>query len=138
MEIRASKAGFALKSALWLAQAIVSAMFLMGSFMKLGVPREELAKVMVWTTEAHPAFVTFTGIVDGLGGLGIILPSLTRIKPELTVLAAKGCLLLQICAFGFHVWRGEGASLAPMNVVLGLLAAFVIWGRSGPAAISAR
>lgn len=131
-------AGLPLKAALWIAQIIVAAMFLMGAVMKLTMPREQLAATMAWTADVHPGLVIFTGIVDGLGSIGILLPALTRIKPELTVLAAKGCVLLQVCAFIFHVSRGEGATLAPMNIVLGGLAAFVVWGRSSRAPILPR
>ena len=50
-----------------------------------------------------------TAVFDLLGGLGVVLPSVTRIKPSLTVLAALGCAALQACAIAFHVSRGEAA-----------------------------
>jgi hypothetical protein len=60
--------------------------------------------------------------------LGILLPTLTRIKPGLTVLAALGCAALQLCAIVFHVSRGEAAN-TPFNFVLVALSLFVAWGR---------
>lgn len=138
MESNSKPAGIVLKASLWAAQLVVAGMFIMAAVTKLTTPRDALARMLPWTGEVHPAFVTFTGIVDGLGGIGILLPALTRIRPDLTVLAAKGCFLLQVCAFGFHVVRGEALMVGPLNVVLGALSAFVVWGRSGRAAISAR
>jgi hypothetical protein len=63
-----------------------------------------------------------------LGRLGLLLRALTRIKPSLTPLAALGCAVLQMCAIGFHVSRGE-ASHTPFNFLLVALSIFVLWGR---------
>ena len=38
--------------------------------------------------QVSPSFLYMTAIVDALGGLGLLLPGLTRIQPRLTVLAA--------------------------------------------------
>jgi hypothetical protein len=126
----------ALGAGLWLAQILIAFFMLFGAYMKLAAPAEELAKMMVWTTE-YPALKTFTGIVDLLGGLGILLPALTRIQPRLTVLAALGVIALQVLAFGFHGSRGEWPA-TPFNVFLLGLAVFVYWGRSKAAPIAAR
>ncbi len=123
---------------LWVAQVLVGLMFLSGAFMKLGTPIPELAKMMPWVGEVNPALVYFTGVVDGLGGIGILLPALTRIKPQLTVLAAIGCAALQVCAFVFHVSRGDPAAAFVTNVILFALAVFVAWGRSKRAPIAPR
>ncbi|WP_436103125.1 DoxX family protein [Pararhizobium sp. LjRoot238] len=57
------------------------------------------------------------GLVEISGGIGILLPALTRILPRLTVLAALGYVLLQISAIIFHTSRGELSAL-PRNAVL--------------------
>lgn len=126
----------ALGAGLWAAQIVIAFFFLFGAYMKLAAPADEVAKMMAWAAE-HPNLKTFTGIVDLLGGLGILLPALTRIQPRLTVLAALGAIALQVLAFGFHAMRGEWAA-TPFNVFLLALAVFVFWGRSKAAPISAR
>ena len=73
-------------------------------------------------------------VVDLAGGLGMILPGLTRILPHLTVAAAAGCSLLQVFAIAFHTWRGE-AALTTVNYALLALSAFVLWGRSRKAVL---
>jgi hypothetical protein len=78
-----------------------------------------------------------TAVFDLLGGLGVILPSATRIKPGLTVLAALGCAALQVSAIVFHLSRGEGAN-TPFNFFLVALSLFVAWGRRTKAPITAR
>jgi len=126
----------ALSAGLWVAQILIAFFMLFGAYMKLAAPADELAKMMVWAVE-HPTLKTFTGIVDLLGGLGILLPALTRIQPRLTVLAALGIIVLQVLAFGFHGSRGEWPA-TPFNVLLLALAVFVYWGRSKAAPIEAR
>jgi DoxX-like family len=81
--------------------------------------------------------VRFMGVVDMAGGLGMLLPAITRIKPQLTVWAALGCVVLQACAMVFHISRGE-AMVTPMNLVFLALSAFVFWGRRSRAPILAR
>ncbi len=72
-----------------------------------------------------------------LGGLGLLLPSLTRIKPGLTALAALGCAALMACAIVFHFSRGEAAN-SWFNFLLAALALFVAWGRRSRAPIAPR
>jgi hypothetical protein len=92
---------------------------------------------MPWTAEVGAGMVRFIGISELLGGLGLVLPSLTRIQPRLTALAALGLVVVMVLAAGFHVTRGEFQHV-PMNLVLGGLAAFVAWGRAMKAPISPR
>ncbi|MFK7776010.1 MAG: DoxX family protein [Saprospiraceae bacterium] len=120
---------------LWVAQALVAMILLWGAYAKLMMPPEELAAMMPWTTES-PSLAMFTGIVDLLGGLGLILPALLKIQPNLTVLAAYGTVALMIAGSIFHGSRGE-YPLIGMNVVVLLLALFIAWGRKSKAPILA-
>ncbi|MDN3544187.1 DoxX family protein [Kinneretia asaccharophila] len=113
---------------LWLAQSALAFFLLWGAYMKLGMPLEQAAKMAPWVA-ARPSLAAFTGVVDLLGGLGIVLPALLRIQPRLSVLAAAGIIVLQMLAMGFHLMRGE-ALVLPMNLMLLALAAFVLWGRT--------
>jgi len=81
--------------------------------------------------------VRFLGVVDLAGGVGLLLPSLTRILPRLTVIAAACCVVLQILAIAFHASRAEFAVL-PMNVIYIGLALIVLWGRGRKAPIAPR
>lgn len=113
---------------LWLAQGVLAFFFLWGAYMKLGMPPDEAVKMAPWVG-AHPGLARFTGVVDLLGGVGIVLPALLRIRPRLSVLAAAGIVALQVLAMGFHLMRGE-AMVVPMNLVLLALAGLVLWGRT--------
>ncbi len=130
-------AGKALRIALWVAQVLVFIAFCGSGFVKLITPIPELSAMMPWAGQYSPGFVRFIGLVDLAGGLGILLPALTRVKPGLGVLAALGCSVLQVLAIGFHGSRGEFMAL-PLNFILLPLCLFVLWGRSQRAPIAAR
>jgi uncharacterized membrane protein YphA (DoxX/SURF4 family) len=73
-------------------------------------------------------FVQFIGVCEVLGGLGLILPGLTHIKPNLTPLAALGLVIITIGAVGYNLMAGmpEAAIFAAVMV---LLVAFAGYGR---------
>ncbi|HYC49971.1 MAG TPA: DoxX family protein [Gemmatimonadaceae bacterium] len=127
----------ALSITLWVVQVLLAAMFLMSGFMKLSQPIAALSGQMPWVMSVPEALVRFIGAAELAGALGLILPSLTRIRPRLTVLAAIGLITVMILASAFHLSRGEG-SVVPMNLVLAALAAFVAWGRNKAAPIAPR
>ena len=113
---------------LWIAQGLLALMFVGGGVWKLVTPIPQLAALIPWAGQVSPALLYTTATFDLLGGLGVLLPSLTRIKPGLTVLAAVGCAALQIAAILFHLSRGEAAN-TPFNFLLVGLSLFVVWGR---------
>ncbi len=126
-----------LNISLWIAQVLVAVAFCMIGFIKLSTPIADLSKMMAWTGEYPEAFVRTIGLIDLAGGLGMLLPSLTRIMPRLTVITAMAATALQILAIGFHVSRGE-AAMTPLNFVLLALIVFILWGRSKKAPIVPR
>lgn len=112
---------------LWTAQALLALVFIGTGVFKLATPIATLAGIWPWAGE-YPALVRPTGIIDLCGGVGIVFPMLTRIRPRLTILAALGCAALMVGAIAFHLSREEGAN-TPFNVVMLILALFVWWGR---------
>jgi hypothetical protein len=117
-----------LSGVLWVVQILLAITFVGTSFWKVLTPIPKLAAMIPWAGQVSPGFLYFTAAVDLLGGVGVILPAATRIKPGLTVWAALGCAALQACAVAFHVSRGEAAN-TPFNALLVALSLFVAWGR---------
>ncbi len=115
--------------ALWIVQGLLAALFLFAGGTKLVLPLDVLASMGSPNQIPLPGwFIRFTGVVEVLGALGLILPGLLRIRPELTALAAAGLVIGMIGAVGFTVASGEiGAAVIPL--VVGVLAAFVAYGR---------
>jgi hypothetical protein len=122
---------------LWIVQGLLFAAFAMAGFMKLTMPMEQLVKSMAWAGRFSPPVVRFIGVAELSGALGLLLPSLSRIKPALTPLAALGLLTIMGLAAGHHLMNGE-AQFVPINLILGGMAAWVAWGRWKKAPIAAR
>jgi uncharacterized membrane protein YphA (DoxX/SURF4 family) len=130
-------AGKWLNVGLWAAQILLGFAFCLFGFMKVTMPITELSRMMAFAGEFPVLFVRSIGLIDILGGIGVVLPALTRILPWLTVWAAAGCTVLQILAMGFHASRGEFQVL-PMNAILLSLSVFILWGRAQKSPIRAR
>jgi hypothetical protein len=113
---------------LWIVQALLAAAFLLVGSMKAFRPLEALSKRMAWVRDVPAGLVRFIGIAELLGAIGLILPMVTNFAPRLTIAAAAGLVLVQVCAIVFHLSRNE-ARVVPGNIVLLLLAAFVVIGR---------
>jgi hypothetical protein len=115
------------KYALWIAQVLLALAFGFAGAMKLILPGEAL-------TTFYPfpeLFIRFIGICELLGAIGVILPGLLRIRQSLTPLAAAGLAAIMAGATVTTLAIGGGAS-ALMPLALGLLAVFVVYGRTRP------
>ena len=114
--------------ALWIAQGLLAAMYLMAGVMKT-FQTPKARENMTWTQGRSDAFVRFVGISELLGAAGLILPLVTGILPWLTPLAAAGLTIIQILAiFQEHLPKKE-YNVIPVNIVLLALAVFVVIGR---------
>ncbi len=127
----------AINIALWIAQGLLAIMFIMAGIMKATQPLEALAESLPWVTSTPLGLVRFVGISELLGGLGLLIPSIFRFKPFLTVWVALGLALVMVLAAEFHASRGEFPNIG-MNVVLIGIALFIAWGRSKKAPILAK
>jgi uncharacterized membrane protein YphA (DoxX/SURF4 family) len=109
---------------LWTIQVLLGLLFVFAGSMKFIMTVEEMTKDI-----AMPGwFLHFIGVAEVLGGLGLILPGLLRIRPGLTPLAAAGLTVIMIGATVISFVAG-GAVMALPPLVVGLLAAFVAYGR---------
>ena len=111
--------------ALWIVQGLLAALFVFSGGMKLVLPIEKMTDPV-----ALPGlFLRFIGVCELLGGIGLILPSLLRIRPGLTPLAAGGLVIIMTGATGITLaYIGIASALIPL--VVGILAAFIVYGRS--------
>jgi uncharacterized membrane protein YphA (DoxX/SURF4 family) len=117
--------------AIWIVQIVLGLGFILAGVMKSTQPREKLTKNMTWVEDYSGPQVKLIGVIEFLGGLGVILPAWTGIAPILTPIAATGLAITMVLAALVHVRRKEVNRL-PVNVVLFALAAFVAITRFGP------
>jgi len=123
-----------MNTALWVAQGLLAVAFVVAGTMKLTQAHGKLAEQMGWPKDFSAGTVKLIGGLELLGGLGLILPSLTGVAPILTPLAAVGLAVIQVGAVVVHMRRKETPMLIA-NLVLIALLAFVAWGRFGDYAL---
>ncbi len=114
---------------LWILQVLIGIAFIGAGYNHAF--RQEQAKQqpqMAWMKAVSSGTLTFIGVAEILGGIGLILPALTNILPVLTPLAGVGLALIMLLAAIFHFRRGETQGII-INIVLGALAAFIAYGR---------
>jgi putative oxidoreductase len=110
---------------LWILQAFLALFFALAS----GAPKLFLPMDMVPLPLPLPElFVRAIGVCEVLGALGLILPSVTRVKPGLTPLAAICLTALTICAATYQLLAQQPAN-AVFALAMGAVAAFVAYGR---------
>ena len=109
---------------LWTIQGLLALLFLWAGGFKLVMPLEKLTGPI----PLPGPFLRFIGVAEVLGALGLILPGLLRIRPGLTPLAAAGLVIIMI---GVTALTLAGSAIAPalFSLAVGLLAAFVAYGR---------
>jgi len=112
---------------LWILQFVLGIYFIFTGILHFIVP-PGLPAPMAWMYELSPTLHYISGAAEVLGGLGLILPGLTRIQTRLTSLAALGLVLVMLGAAVWHIQRGEYPNIV-MNLILAGLAAFVAYGR---------
>ncbi len=113
---------------LWVLQWIFGIYFIAVGVMHFIVP-EGLPDVMSWMYELSDNLHTVAGVAEILGGIGLILPGLTGIRPQLTVWAAVGLMVVMLGAIIWHINREEFANIG-INIVNLLVMAYIAYGRS--------
>jgi uncharacterized membrane protein YphA (DoxX/SURF4 family) len=111
---------------LWILQILLALLFLFAGVTKFLFSVEEMnsqAPVVL-----PGIFLHFIGICEVLGGLGLILPSLLRIQPRLTPLAALGLAMITAGAT-VTALMGPMKVAASFPFIVCLLCLFVAYGR---------
>ena len=136
---------FAMKSfnaLLWTLQILWGVFFSFTGFGKVLAYNPDVWNRMLhqvaWFSAVPQGLFVFIGVCEFLGGIGLILPAMTGVKPKLTPIAAIGLTVIMILAAIFHIVRGESHFFLPVNLVLGVVTAFIAYGRLTAMPIAAR
>ncbi|MCS0601252.1 DoxX family protein [Streptomyces sp. LP11] len=124
--------------ALWIATGLLAAVALTGGVSKTFVPKERLAAVHGggWTANVGAGFVKSLGVLELLAAAGLVLTAALGIAAFLVPVTAICWTLLMAGAMITHGRRGE-RGLVLLNLAYLALAAFIAWGRLGPAPFAA-
>lgn len=110
---------------LWVLQFLLATLFLWHGWLYYSPPPDVVATL---NAQFSQEFSTFIGIAELLGALGLVGPSITRIWPVLTPIAAMGLTLITGSACAYHLSRGETGN-AIFAFTICALAAFVAYMR---------
>ncbi len=116
---------------LWIIQALLALLFLFAGGTKLVLPIDVMKSMGSPNQVLLPGLlIRFIGVCEVLGGLGLILPGLLRVRRGLTPLAAAGLVIIMVGAVALtFIGDGVGPSVFPLCVAL--LTALVAYGRRG-------
>jgi uncharacterized membrane protein YphA (DoxX/SURF4 family) len=123
-----------MKIAVWIVSALAAVAFLLVGLGKLLPSTADLEAA----SQGIPVILLrIAGTAEVIGAFGLILPAATRVLPILTPIAASGLVITMAGAVTANIIVGEvGTAVTPL--VLGAVAAFVAWARSGPQAVEPR
>jgi len=114
---------------LWILQVLLALLFLFAGGTKLVMSAEALTQPTTPNQVMLPVmFLRFIGVCEFLGGLGLVLPGLLKIRQYLTPLAALGLAIIMIGAVVFTV-LGGAIPVALVNLVIVLLLLFIAYAR---------
>lgn len=110
---------------LWTAQILVALLFLFAGSMKFIMPPE---KMQQGPLVLPLGLIYFVGVCEILGGLGLVLPGLFRIRTDLTPLAAAGLTIIMIGAATLTT-LSMGIAPAIFPAVVGVITASIAYNR---------
>jgi len=113
---------------LWILQILLALLFLFAGGAKFVMTAEDMRKAAPDAIQLPMMFIRFIGVCEILGGLGLVLPGLTKIRRNLTPLAALGLTIIMIGAVVVSV-MGQGVAAGIGPLVFAGLCAFVAYGR---------
>ena len=112
---------------LWVLQVLAGLVYSASGIMKIFMFDKISGEVPSFGALPRQAWMSL-GILELVCTVGLIIPSAFRWKPGLTVVAAAVLAIESLVFIGVHAKYRETGSIA-MSVVLGLLMAFVAYGR---------
>jgi hypothetical protein len=110
---------------LWTLQALLALLFVFAGATKLVLPLDQLTAQI----PLPELFLRAVGLAELLGGLGLVLPGLLRVRPGLTIVAAVELAHLMLGATLLTLATTDPAALAAIPLGVGLLTAFVAYAR---------
>ncbi|MFI8526330.1 DoxX family protein [Promicromonospora sukumoe] len=125
--------------ALWTVAGLLALAYVVGGGVKMVLSKEKIfasGPAAAWVEDFRPGTIRAIGVLEVLGGLGLVLPALLGVATDLVPLAALGLAMIMVGAAVTRLSRGE-YRLMLLDLTYLVLAGFVAWGRFGPEAFVA-
>jgi putative oxidoreductase len=95
----------------WVLQVILAAFFIYSGLLKLTSHELIFGDLRpIWFEHVPSWMPVLAGSLEVLGGVGIILPAITRISPVLVPLSLFSLTLFMAVAYALQVWTGDNTS----------------------------
>ena len=115
---------------LWIGQApLVLAFLMVGYGHSLGYDQWSIRPGMTWIADVGRGRMRVIAGLETLGAIGLVVPAATGILPWLTPVAASCLAVLMALAAIFHLGRPGERQNVVLNVILGVIAILVAYGR---------
>lgn len=124
--------------ALWIVAGLLSVAYVGSGGLKVILSKEKIAATgpaAAWVEDFRPGTVKTIGVLELVGGLGLVLPPLFGVATDLVPLAALGLAMIMVGAAATRITRREYRLLVADLTYLALIS-FVVWGRFGPEAFA--
>ncbi|MEO0565840.1 MAG: DoxX family protein, partial [Chloroflexota bacterium] len=120
-----------MKYVLWVLQVLVALFFIAAVGGRYLQPWEAVINnpMTAWAADIPPLLLVVISLLEVAGAIGLILPAVTGIRPELTAWAAVGLCLTMIGAAIFHITRGEIVPSVLLNLMWAAFCGFIAYGR---------
>lgn len=125
--------------ALWIVAGLLAVVYVGSGGLKVIASKQRIAATgpaAGWTEDFSPPAIKAIGVLEILGGLGLVLPAALGIAPGLVPLAALGLAMIMVGAAVTRISRRE-YTLMLADLAYLVLIGFVLWGRMGPEAFVA-
>jgi uncharacterized membrane protein YphA (DoxX/SURF4 family) len=122
-----------MNTVVWIAQSLLAVAMVGAGATKLSQTKEQLVASgnMDWTEDFPESQIKGIGALEVLAAIGLIVPALLDLAPELVDVAAIGVVLLMLGAAVTHVRRKE-PQMVVVNLVIAAIAVFIAIMRFGP------
>ena len=95
----------------WVLQVLLAAFFIYSGLLKLTSHELIFGDLRpLWFEHAPSWMPVLAGSLEILGGIGIVLPAITRINPILVPISLFSLALLMAAAYALQVWTGDNTS----------------------------
>jgi hypothetical protein len=115
---------------LWILAGLLAVAMLGAGSLKVITPKEGLADKGMELGDLPAGAIKAIGVLEVLGGIGLVVPALVNVAPVLVPLAAAGVAVVMAGAVVFHLRRKEIQGSLPAVALL-VMAVVVAWGRFG-------
>src|SRR5258708_4509227 len=117
-----------MKLALWIVKGLLAFAFIAAGAMKLFAYEKykAMSEKQNGPGGLTRGLISFIGVAELTGAIGIVLPMAAGVAPWLSVWAAVGLATIMLLAIGYHVRRRESPSAPP---ILLALPAFLVFAR---------